>query len=148
VNPVLIKFVCRRLRISEEKLRLKLRRMHSLLQISDSSIATYHRSLHDFLLDKKRAGKYRIHPARVSLVQLPERLRRFAARLGSRTIWALVLRFLYLVLMFLLFIVVISLVPLGIIFALCFSLSTWSMDNFLIAAVYIMLVPYMIIESI
>ncbi|KAF8347587.1 hypothetical protein F5887DRAFT_1157712 [Amanita rubescens] len=68
-----LKFVCRRLRISEEKLRLKLRRMHSLLQISNSSITTYHRSLHDFFQDKKRAGKFHIHPVRVALVQFQER---------------------------------------------------------------------------
>ena len=59
-----IAFICRRLRISEEDLRLKLRRMHSLLHISDSYIETYHRSLDNFLPDKKRAGKYYIHPAR------------------------------------------------------------------------------------
>ena len=73
-------FICRRLRISEEKVRLKLRKMHSLLQISDSSITTYHRSLHDFFLDKERAGIYQIHPARVALVRLPETMRRFAIR--------------------------------------------------------------------
>ena len=73
-------FICRRLRISEEKLRLKLRKMHSLLQISDSSITTYHRSLHDFFLDKERAGIYHIHPTRVALVRLPETRHRFAIR--------------------------------------------------------------------
>ena len=46
----------------------------------DSSITTYHRSLHDFFLDKERAGIYHIHPARVALVRLPETMRRFAIR--------------------------------------------------------------------
>ena len=78
----LLKFVCRRLRISEDKLRLKLRRMHSLLQISDWGITTYHRSLHDFFQDKKRAGKYHIHPVRVALVRFQERSRPFAEGLG------------------------------------------------------------------
>ena len=64
------KFICRRLRIGEEELRLKLRRMHSLLLISDYDILTYHLSLHDFFRDKRRAGKYRIHPMRVALVRL------------------------------------------------------------------------------
>ncbi len=76
------KFVCRRLQISEENLRLKLRRMHSLLQISDSNITTYHRSLHDFFQDKKRAGQYHIHPIRVALVWLPERIRPFTESVG------------------------------------------------------------------
>ena len=69
------KFICRRLRISEENLLLKLRGIHSLLQISDSCITVHHRSLHDFFQDKKRAGRYYIHPVRVAFVQLPvERL--------------------------------------------------------------------------
>ena len=70
-----IKFICRRLRISENNLQLKLRRMYSLLQISDSYVTTYHRSLHDFLQDKKRAGKYHIHPIRVALVRLQRTIR-------------------------------------------------------------------------
>ena len=64
-----VAFACRWLWICEEDLKLKLRRMHSLLHISDSYITTYHRSLDDFFLDKKRAGSYYIHPARVMLVQ-------------------------------------------------------------------------------
>src|SRR6266550_7019225 len=71
------KFICRRLRISGEELRRKLRKMHSLLQISDEDIITYHRSLHDFFQDKKRGGIYHIHPMRVALVRLPERTRPF-----------------------------------------------------------------------
>ncbi|KAF8347581.1 hypothetical protein F5887DRAFT_1072572 [Amanita rubescens] len=72
-----IKFICRRRRICEDNLRLKLRKMYSLLQISDSYVTTYHRSLHDFFQDKKRAGKYHIHPIRVALVRLPGTIRRF-----------------------------------------------------------------------
>ena len=72
-----IKFICRRRRITEDNLQLKLRRMYSLLHISDSYITTYHRSLHDFFQDKKRAGKYHIHPIRVALVRLPHTIRRF-----------------------------------------------------------------------
>ena len=77
------KFICRRLRISEESLRLKLRKMHSLLLISDSNITTYHLSLRDFFLDKKRAVKYRIHPMRVALVQLQNGTRPIAELLGT-----------------------------------------------------------------
>ncbi len=67
-----IKFVRRRLRIREEQLRRKLLGLHSLVRISHHDIATYHSSLHDFFLDKKRAGKYFIHPIRVTFVQLPK----------------------------------------------------------------------------
>ncbi len=88
------KFICRRLRISEENLRLKLRRMHSLLQISDWNITTYHRSLHDFFRDKKRAGQYHIHPIRVALVRLPERTRPFARSVGFE-LMVLVMSILY-----------------------------------------------------
>ena len=87
-------FICRRLRISEENLRLKLRRMHSLLQISDEDITTYHRSLHDFFQDKKRAGQYHVHPIRVALVRLPERTRPFAESVG-RGLMMLVIILLY-----------------------------------------------------
>jgi hypothetical protein len=52
-----LKFVCRRLRIREEQLERKLLRLRSLVCISSHSITTYHLSLHDFFLDKKRAGK-------------------------------------------------------------------------------------------
>ena len=69
-----LKFICRRLRISEEELWRKLRKMHSLLQISDEDIMTYHRSLHDFFQDKKRSGEYHIHPLRIALVRLPEKV--------------------------------------------------------------------------
>ncbi|KAF8347619.1 hypothetical protein F5887DRAFT_1100123, partial [Amanita rubescens] len=48
-----IKFVCRRLRIREEQLERKLLRLRSLVRISHSDINL---SLHDFFLDKKRAG--------------------------------------------------------------------------------------------
>ncbi|KAF8325486.1 hypothetical protein F5887DRAFT_1142499 [Amanita rubescens] len=70
-----IGFVCRRLRISEEELKRKLRRLHSLVRISELVIDTYHLSLHDFFRDKKRAGKYFIHPARVACVRLPDTTR-------------------------------------------------------------------------
>ena len=78
-------FICRRLRINEEKLRRKLRKMHSLLRISesDSNILTYHRSLHDFFQDKKRSGEYRIHPMRVALVRLPKRTRPIVKTVGQ-----------------------------------------------------------------
>ena len=76
------KFICRRLRISSEELGRKLRKMHSLLRISNKDITTYHRSLHDFFQDKKRAGMYHIHPIRVALVRLPERTRPFGRDLG------------------------------------------------------------------
>ena len=66
-----IKFVCRRLRIREERFERELRRLRSLVRISDRDIKTYHLSLHDFFLDKKRAGKYFIHPVRVTLVRIP-----------------------------------------------------------------------------
>jgi len=67
-----IKFVCRRLRIGEAEIEHKLLRLRSLVHISHRDITTYHLSLHDFFLDKKRAGKYFIHPIRVTLVRLPE----------------------------------------------------------------------------
>ena len=64
-----VAFARRWLWICEEDLKLKLRRMHSLLHISDSHIKTYHRSLDDFFRDKKRAGSYYIHPVRIMLVR-------------------------------------------------------------------------------
>ena len=70
-NPK-IKFVCRRLRIREEQLECKLLRLRSLVRISHCDITTYHLSLHEFFLDKKRAGKYFIHPIRVTFVRLPK----------------------------------------------------------------------------
>ncbi len=70
-NPKL-KFVRRRLRIREEQLECELLRLRSLVHISDLDITTYHLSLHDFFLDKKRAGKYFIHPIRVTFVRLPK----------------------------------------------------------------------------
>jgi hypothetical protein len=84
-----IKFICRRLRIREVDLRQKLHKMHPLLQISSSKITTYDPSLYDFLLDKKRAGKYHIDPVRVALVRFQERSRPFARKLGSALIWSL-----------------------------------------------------------
>ena len=66
-----ISFVCRRLRINKKELERKLRRLRSLVQISWWDINTYHLSLHDFFLDKKRSGKYFIHPIRVTFVRLP-----------------------------------------------------------------------------
>ena len=73
-----IKFICRRLRISKEELRRKVRKMHPLLQISDLRITTYHPSLSDFFQDKERAGKYHIDPVRVAMVRFQERSRPFA----------------------------------------------------------------------
>ena len=70
-NPK-IKFICRRLRIREEQLECKLLRLRSLVRISRHDVTTYHLSLHDFFLDKKRAGKYFIHPIRVTFVRIPE----------------------------------------------------------------------------
>ena len=70
-NPK-IKFVCRRLQIREEQLERKLLRLRSLVCISRLGVTTYHLSLHDFFLDKKRAGEYFIHPIRVTFVRLPE----------------------------------------------------------------------------
>ncbi|KAF8325492.1 hypothetical protein F5887DRAFT_1072634 [Amanita rubescens] len=70
-NPE-IKFVRRRLRIKEEELERKLLRLRSLVCTSHRDITTYHLSLHDFFLDKKRAGKYFIHPIRVTFVRLPK----------------------------------------------------------------------------
>ncbi len=70
-NPK-IKFICRRLRIREEQLEHKLLRLRSLVRISHPDITTYHLSLHDFFLDRKRAGKYFIHPIRVTFVRLPK----------------------------------------------------------------------------
>ncbi|KAF8325487.1 hypothetical protein F5887DRAFT_1145936 [Amanita rubescens] len=68
-----MKFVCRRLRIGEEQLERKLLRLRSLVRISyGGEITTYHLSLHDFFLDRKRAGKYFIHPIRVTFVRLPK----------------------------------------------------------------------------
>ena len=66
-----VTFVCRRLRICQEELERKLRRLRSLVHISKAVIDTYHLSLHDFFRDKQRAGKYFIHPVRVTFVRLP-----------------------------------------------------------------------------
>ncbi|KAF8347634.1 hypothetical protein F5887DRAFT_1100155 [Amanita rubescens] len=67
-----VSFVCRRLRISNDELKWKLRRMQSLLQISGTVIDMHHLSLQDFLQDKKRAGRFFVHPMRVMFVRLPE----------------------------------------------------------------------------
>ena len=53
---------CQFLRTKKEDLKLKLRRLHSLLHVSDSGIKPYHLSLFHFLEDRKRAGKYHVHP--------------------------------------------------------------------------------------
>jgi hypothetical protein len=66
-----LNLTCRLLMIKEEDLKLKLRRMHSLLHYSDSGIKPYHISLLFFLQDRKRAGKYYLHPFLVALVQVP-----------------------------------------------------------------------------
>ena len=84
-----IKFICRRLRISEVELQRKLRKMHPLLRISSSTITTYYPSLYGFFLDKKRAGRYHIDPARVALVRFQERSRPFARKLGIVLKWSL-----------------------------------------------------------
>ena len=75
-----IGFVCRRLRMSKEDLEPDLHRMHSILNISDTAIEAYHLSLRDFFQDKKRAGKYHIHPVRVTLLRLPWNIARFKMR--------------------------------------------------------------------
>jgi len=86
LDPARFPFICRRLRISEEKLRRKLRKMHSLLRIDDYDITTYHLSLSDFFRDKNRSGKYHIHPLRVALVRLPEHVRPIRERVVSRVL--------------------------------------------------------------
>jgi len=73
-------YIYRRLRISKEDLEPELRRMHSLLNISDSGVEVYHLSLREFFQDRKRAGKYYIHPMRVTLVRLPRNVRRSVRR--------------------------------------------------------------------
>ena len=70
-----VSFVCRRLRISEEELMQRLRRMQSVIRISGSVIESHHLSLHDFLQDRKRAGTFFVHPMRVIFVRLPEIMR-------------------------------------------------------------------------
>lgn len=67
-GQISLEFPCWVLRIKKEDLKLKLRRMHSILHISDSGIKPYHLSLLDFLQDRKRAGKYYVHPWLVTLV--------------------------------------------------------------------------------
>ncbi|KAK2459961.1 hypothetical protein APHAL10511_007967, partial [Amanita phalloides] len=69
-----IDFICRRLRIKQDDLRRKLRRMHSLIHITNY-IKIYHRSLHDFFQDRRRAGRYYINPWRVKMLQLPNNVR-------------------------------------------------------------------------
>jgi hypothetical protein len=63
-----LEHACRLLRTEKEDLKLKLRRLHSLLHVSDSGIKPYHLSLLHFLEDKKRAGKYHVHPLFVTFV--------------------------------------------------------------------------------
>ena len=67
-GQIRLHFTSRVLHIKKADLKLKLRRMHSLLHISDSGIKPYHLSLLEFLQDKKRAGKYYIHPWLVTMV--------------------------------------------------------------------------------
>ena len=71
-----IKFVCRRLRKTKKDLIANLHRIRSILKISDVAIEAWHISLCDLLQDKKRAGKYYIHPMRVALVRHPQRMKR------------------------------------------------------------------------
>ena len=75
-----LSFVSRRLAIKEKQLRLKLRAMRALVHITDSNIGAYHRTLHDFFLDRERSKQYCIHPMRVYLVQLPQKGRMFWGR--------------------------------------------------------------------
>jgi len=75
-----IEFICRRLRISREDLEPDLRRMHSILNISEFAIEAYHLSLRDFFQDRKRSRKYYIHPVRVTLIRLPQNIHRFVTR--------------------------------------------------------------------
>ena len=79
-----VKFVCRRLRMKKEDLEPNLRRMHSILNISDVAIEAYHLSLREFFQDRKRAGKYHIHPVRVTLLRLPWNIDRLKTRHWSK----------------------------------------------------------------
>jgi hypothetical protein len=64
---------CRLLWIQEEDLKQKLRRMHSLLHISDSGIKPYHLLLVDFLQHKKQAGKSFLNSIdATTIVHIPE----------------------------------------------------------------------------
>ena len=83
-----VEFVCRRLRVRKEDLEPGLRRMHSILNISDVAIEAYHLSLRDFFQDKKRAGKYYIHPVRVTLVRLPWSIDRFKTKHAGKILIA------------------------------------------------------------
>ncbi|KAF8347572.1 hypothetical protein F5887DRAFT_1281201 [Amanita rubescens] len=83
-----VEFVCRRLRVRKEDLEPGLRRMHSILNISDVAIEAYHLSLRDFFQDKERAGKYYIHPVRVTLVRLPWSIDRFKTKHGGKILIA------------------------------------------------------------
>jgi hypothetical protein len=67
-GQISLDFPCWAQRIKKEDLKLKLRRMHSLLHVSDSGIKPYHLSLLDFLQDRKRAGKYYVYPWLVTFV--------------------------------------------------------------------------------
>ncbi|KAF8347569.1 hypothetical protein F5887DRAFT_35847 [Amanita rubescens] len=71
-----IAFVCRRLRMNKEDLEPDLHKMHSILNISDTTIEAYHLSLRDFFQDRKRSREYYIHPLRVTLIRLPQNVRR------------------------------------------------------------------------
>ena len=82
---------CRFLWIEKEDLKLKLRRMHSLLHVSDSGIKPYHLSLLNFLDDKKRAGKYYVHPFWVVLADSTFDIPDFLVALRAGTIVLLVI---------------------------------------------------------
>ena len=86
-----LNLTCRLLRIKEEDLKLKLRRMHSLLHISDSGIRPYHISLLFFLQDRKRAGKDYIHPFLVALVRVPGTARAALDELIVQSVVALII---------------------------------------------------------
>ncbi|KAF8702654.1 hypothetical protein AX14_014361 [Amanita brunnescens Koide BX004] len=67
-GQISLNLTCRLLWIKKDDLKLKLRRMHSLLHVSDSGIRPYHLSFLEFLQDRKRAGRYYVHPWLVTMV--------------------------------------------------------------------------------
>ena len=75
-----LSFVSQRLGINEKRLRLNLHAIRALVHITDSNIGAYHRTLHDFFLDRQRSKQYYIHPLRVYLVLLPRKARMFWGR--------------------------------------------------------------------
>ena len=58
---------------NRQDLKLKLRRTHSLLNISDSGIKHHHLSFLDFLTDRNCAGRYSLHPLSIILARFPSR---------------------------------------------------------------------------